>query len=145
MTVKRPFAVSDQPEDRDVRFLEEQIYRYNVAATEIEDGRLLSIALHDGDELTAGLFGTTWGGVLEVKLLWVREDLRGRGCGSALLAAAEEEAVRRGCTQAMLDTHSFQAPGLYQRLGYEVYGVMPNYPRGHSKYNLRKRLTPDSV
>jgi GNAT superfamily N-acetyltransferase len=136
-------AVDDRPDERDVRFLEDRIYEFNIATTGIDDGRLLAIILRDEEGITAGLYGFTWGGVLEVKTLWVREDLRGRGTGTRLLAAAEEEAIRRGCVQAMLDTHSFQAPEMYRRLGYEVYGVVNGYPRGHSKYFLKKRLQPD--
>jgi hypothetical protein len=41
---------------------------------------------------------------------------------------------------AILDTYSFQAPGFYQRLGYEVFGVIHGYPRGYQKWFLKKRL-----
>ena len=132
--------MDDSPNERDVRFLDDQIYRYNVARTGIDDGRLLSIVLRDEGGISAGLYGHTWGGVLEVKILWVREDLRGQGYGTRLLTMAEEEAIRRGCVQAILDTHSFQAPELYRRLGYEVYATLAEYPHGHSKHFLWKRL-----
>jgi GNAT superfamily N-acetyltransferase len=138
MTV--PFVVEDSLNEGAVQFLENQIYRYNVATTGIEDGRMLSIILRDDGGIAAGLYGFTWGGVLEVKVLWVREELRSQGHGTSLLAAAEDEAIRRGCSQAILDTHSFQAPDFYQRRGYDVYGVVDGYPAGHSKYFLRKRL-----
>ncbi len=143
MTINSPVTVDDSPDASDVEFLEDQINRYNVARTGIDDGRRLVIIQRDEEGIAAGLYGFTWGGVLEVKLLWVREDLRGQGYGSKLLAAAEQEAVQRGCFQAALDTHSFQAPELYQRLGYEVYGVLTDYPPGYSKYFLKKRLRLD--
>jgi GNAT superfamily N-acetyltransferase len=135
--------VDDSPDERDVQFLEDQIYQHNVATTGIDDGRSLAIVLRNGKGIAAGLSGFTWGRVLEVKVLWVREDLRGRGYGTRLLAAAEQEAIERGCSQAVLDTHSFQAPELYQRLGYEVSGVLAGYPHGHSKYFLKKKLATD--
>jgi GNAT superfamily N-acetyltransferase len=135
-----PFRLDDEPDERVVRFLEDQIYLFNAAATGIDDGKLLAIVLRDDDEIAAGLYGFTWGGVLEVKDLWVREDLRGLGHGTRLLAQAEREAVRRGCHAALLDTHSFQSPEFYQRRGYEVIGVAPDYPPGHKKYFFRKRL-----
>lgn len=132
-------TIEDEPDERDRRFLEERIYDFNVAATGIADGRLLAIYQRDEQgAIVGGLFGWTWGGCLEVEYLWVREDQRGRRLGTRLLVAAEEEARRRGCRQAILSTHSFQAPRFYERMGYEVYGVAENYPHGHKQYHLRK-------
>jgi ribosomal protein S18 acetylase RimI-like enzyme len=54
---------------------------------------------------------------------------------------AEAEAIRRGCHNIVVDTHSFQAPGFYQKLGFEIVGVYPEYPRGHLLLNMAKKLT----
>jgi GNAT superfamily N-acetyltransferase len=133
--------IDDQPDDADVRFLDQQINDFNFAVTGVTDGRLLALFLRDAQgSIIAGLYGWTWGGCLEIKYLWVAEAWRGRGHGTRLLAAAEGEAIARGCTQAMLDTHSFQAPLFYQRAGYTIFGVMDNYPTGHAKCYLKKQL-----
>ncbi|MEX3946099.1 hypothetical protein AB4Y44_42815, partial [Paraburkholderia sp. BR10937] len=42
----------------------------------------------------------------------------------------EEEACRRGCSGAWLDTYSFQARAFYERLDYTVFGTIDNYPPG---------------
>ena len=68
------------------------------------------------------------------------EEARGQGTGRRILIAAEEEAVRRGCRYAWLDTFSFQARGFYEKLGYSVFGTLEDYPAGHSRYFLRKTL-----
>lgn len=123
--------------------LERRIYEFNCAATEIADGEGLHAELRDEHGgLIAGLSGHTWGGTCEIVYLWVRESHRGRGLGSALLAAAEAEAARRGCAHAVLMTHSFQAPRLYERMGYRRVGEIADYPRGYAKLAYAKRLAP---
>jgi GNAT superfamily N-acetyltransferase len=135
------FVVSDADDGLRER-LNEEINAFNVAATGLADGGLLAIAVREnGGDLRAGLFGWTWGGCGYIEVLWVRDDQRGRGLGTRLLAAAEQEIHRRGCGQVALSTHSFQAPGFYARLGYEECGRTPAYPRGHDQIHLVKRLS----
>jgi ribosomal protein S18 acetylase RimI-like enzyme len=121
--------------------LEEAIYAFNVQATGIADGRLLRARVDDADGgLAAGLTGWTWGGTGYLDLLWVREDRRRQGLGTAMLDAVEAEARARGCLQMVVTTHSFQAPGLYASRGYEEVGRVEGYPRGHAEILLVKRL-----
>jgi hypothetical protein len=56
------------------------------------------------------------------------------------LSAAEAEAVAAGCTDAVLDTFSFQARGFYERHGYHVYATLEGYPPGYRQLFLHKRL-----
>ena len=122
--------------------LNAEIIAFNEAATGCTDGALLCITARGTDGgLRGGLYGWTWGGCGYIDLLWVREDQRGSGLGSQLLAAAEEEIRVRGCDQVALSTHSFQAPGFYARLGYRECGRIPEYPRGHDQIQLVKRLS----
>jgi ribosomal protein S18 acetylase RimI-like enzyme len=93
----------------------------------------------DQDELVAGLCGHTWGGCCEIRQVWVHESLRGQGLGRQLLESAEAEAKYRKCSQIILTTHSFQAPNLYRRLGYELVATLDDYPQGHSQLIFRKR------
>ncbi|MEP7199481.1 MAG: GNAT family N-acetyltransferase [Chloroflexota bacterium] len=135
------FTIDENPNPDDIRFLSERIYEYNVARTGISDGRLLALFVRDADkQIIAGLEGWTWGGCLYVEHLWVHERLRGQGHGTQLLRAAEDEAVRRGCVQSFLTTHSFQAPAYYERSGYEIVGAFDEYPRGHQQFFMRKEL-----
>lgn len=122
-------------------WLEDRLYEYNVQATGIDDGDWLSVLVRDDDGgIVAGLGGTTWGGTLEVRQLWVHASHRGSGLGSTVLRAAEAEARRRGCTQAVLNTYDFQAPAFYARHGYEHIATVEDYPRGHRGFTLRKSL-----
>jgi ribosomal protein S18 acetylase RimI-like enzyme len=141
MTRVPPFIVEADPAQTDVHFLRDRIDEFNMTTTGIHDGGEFACFVRGAaNEIVAGLYGWIWGGCCDVRYLWVREDLRQRGYGSALLAAAEREAAARGCRVVVLETHSFQAPDFYRRHGYEIVSHYEGYPAGHRKYHLRKQL-----
>jgi GNAT superfamily N-acetyltransferase len=72
--------------------------------------------------------------------MWIKEELRGCGYGHKLLLAAEQEARQRGARNAYLDTFSFQAPDFYKKHGYQVFGVLKDFPDGHQRIYLTKQL-----
>jgi hypothetical protein len=51
---------------------------------------------------------------------------------------AEAYARSRGAGGATVETYSFQARPFYERLGYEVFSKLDEYPPGHAKFFLRK-------
>jgi GNAT superfamily N-acetyltransferase len=105
--------------------------------------RALVVELRDPEgAVVGGLWGSTGYGWMYVQLLAVPESLHGQGWGSRLMALAEEEAIKRGCDAAWLDTFEFQARGFYERLGYTCFATLPEYPKGSSRYFMRKALTP---
>jgi len=131
----------DGPDDALAARLDAELAEFNFDATGIREAREFAAALHDeGGALMAGVQGWTWGATCWVERLWVREDARHRGLGRRLLIAIESEARARGCGQLALTTHSFQAPGFYQRLGLDTVGELADYPVGHASLLMRKRL-----
>src|SRR5581483_11935644 len=92
--------------------------------------------------VVGGLVGEYYWGWLHIETLAMAEDMRGRGFGTRLLTTAEADARRRGCRHICLETFSFQARPFYERLGYEVFGTLDDYPPGHKKYFMRKTLAP---
>jgi GNAT superfamily N-acetyltransferase len=97
--------------------------------------------LRDEDgEILGGALGNTWGLWLYVSDVWVDPSLRGKGYATKLMTAIEQVAIQRGCLNSYLDTFSFQARPLYEKLGYEVFGTLENHPKGHSHYFLKKTL-----
>ena len=105
--------------------------------------KLLALALRDDDgRIQGGAIGETNWGWLHLTVLAVSEDLRGQGWGSRLIREMERLARDRGCHHVWVDTFSFQARPFYERLGFRVFGVLPDYPVGQERYFLSKALRP---
>jgi GNAT superfamily N-acetyltransferase len=129
------------PTPDEVQYLEDRIYEFNSAATGITDGEWLALFVRDETgQIVSGISGNTWGDCLEIRQLWVEESRRAQGLGTRLLEAAEQEGRRRGCTQIVLMTFSFQAPAFYARRGFDVIATLDDHPRGHRNLLLRKVL-----
>ena len=133
------------PADADIRTLKRHLIAFNNEHAEPEQyQRLVLFVRDDSEKIVGGLLGYTHWRWLFVENLWVAESLRGSGLGRQLMQRAELEARLRGCQHAYLDTFSFQALGFYQKLGYELFGQLDDYPPGHVKYFLQKRWLTNS-
>ncbi|MEU6023326.1 GNAT family N-acetyltransferase [Micromonospora sp. NPDC047134] len=133
-------------DDELIERLDAELTAYNRQATGADDEAELSVRVTGADgELVAGLTGWTWGGCAGINMVWVREDRRGQGWGGRLLAAAEQEARRRGCTQISVASFSFQAPDFYRRHGYLDTGQREGIPGGHVDHQFFKSLVTDSA
>ncbi|MER9965026.1 GNAT family N-acetyltransferase [Mesorhizobium sp. M0045] len=93
------------------------------------------------DHTEGGLWATRYYDWLFIELIFVPERYRNQKIGARLVRSAEQWAVDRGCVGVWLNTYEFQAPAFYQSLGYEIFGHLPNYPRGFGRYFLRKVFT----
>src|SRR5437764_72624 len=135
--------IEENPNPWDALTIIDCLYEYNRVQTQtkIEDVKRLAIFLRDSqNHVVGGILGWMYWGWLQIEFLWIRDDLRGMGHGNDLMIAAEEKALAMGCYQAYLETFSFQNTDFYKKLGYEVFGILEDYPRNHNKYFLRKRL-----
>ncbi|GGW35374.1 hypothetical protein GCM10010340_11280 [Streptomyces griseoloalbus] len=108
--------------------------------TAADQGSLSVKVVDDGGELIGGLAAWTWGGLLGIEMLWIREKSRKDGWGTKILMAAEEEARRRGCDRACVSSFTFQAPGFYQRHGYVETGRTLGIPGGAEDVHMFKTL-----
>ncbi|GAC1645890.1 MAG: GNAT family N-acetyltransferase [Ktedonobacteraceae bacterium] len=133
--------MTTQPVETDWQAIEENIGRFNIQTTGYDNYLPLAIFVRDAaGTIIAGLTAFTWDGTLRVLYLWVHENWRRHGYGSRLLVAAEQEALARGCKQAVLETHSFQAPEFYPAKGYTMCGVTDDNPVGFQQITFQKRL-----
>jgi len=98
-----------------------------------------------GKEIAGILAGVGYWKGLEIKILWVADEYRNTGLGTVLLNHVEDVAKAIGATIAMLDTFDFQAEKFYLKNGYEVIGEIQDFPPGHRRIYLSKRLdSPDT-
>ncbi len=117
------------------------LQKYNVQQTGNEKFNHVCFVIYGPDqEISGGLIGEVYWGWCFVHLLWIKDDLRGRGYGHRLLTMAEEEARKQGAKNIYLDTFSFQAPDFYKQHGYQVFGELKDFPPGHQRYFLTKQL-----
>ena len=131
----------DNPEESAWGIIGRSLSAYNRQMAGDDASRRICYVVQGPDgEIAGGVIAITYWDWLAIDLLWLREDLRGRGFGRQLLTLAEEAGRRFGATHAHLDTFSFQAPDFYTRHGYRVFGELPNFPAGHTRYYLTKDL-----
>jgi GNAT superfamily N-acetyltransferase len=100
-----------------------------------------SIIIKDeSNNIMAGILTKIYLKCVFVELLWVSDKHRKGGFGSKLLSSVEKAAKKKRCSFIHLDTFSFQAIDFYLKYGYEVFGVIEDYPDEIKRYFLKKYL-----
>jgi len=131
----------DKPEESAWGIIGHGVGDYNLQQAGAENFQRLCFVLQTADQvIVGGVIGELYWGWLHLDLLWIKDELRGRGHGRRLLARVEDEARQRGAKNVFLDTFSFQALDFYKKYSYQVFGELPNFPPGHQRYFLTKQL-----
>jgi GNAT superfamily N-acetyltransferase len=138
--------VTDAPEPEAEAVIRDGLGAYNMEKAGYRDQRPLVVLVSDPDsgEVVGGLLGRTSMGLLYIDRFFLPERLRRQGLGTRIIREAEAEGVRRGCSRAILSTLSFQAPGFYQRQGWQVLGRIDCDPPGHTRFYMTKELRAGS-
>jgi len=114
---------------------------FNVANAGPGNSRDFALLIRDEhDEILGGLYGKLFYQWMFVDLLTVPDQARGQGMGTRLMQMAEALAQENECVGIYLDTFDFQAPEFYKKLGFSEIGQIDDYPPGHSRFFLQKRL-----
>ena len=129
------------PRPEDLAAISEGLTAFNEADVGPSERQALAILIRDIDgKVIGGLSGYTAWGWLFTQWLFIPETLRGEGMAGKLLSQAEQEARARGCHGAWIDTFSPVARKAYMRQGYEIFGELPEFPKGRTRTFLRKAL-----
>jgi ribosomal-protein-alanine N-acetyltransferase len=109
-----------------------------------EPSREVFLAARDGEIVGFAILGMHGAFVGYIQSVCVAPEWRGKGIGSRLMAHAEKR-IFSEAPNVFLCVSSFNkgAQKLYERLGYEVIGVLKDYiVSGHSEILLRKTIAP---
>ncbi len=145
MTDREPeLFLTDAPDPRAEAIVETGLAEYNRQQAGYVDSRALAVFACDpaSDEVLGGLVGRTTLGLFFVDIVHLPASARGHRLGSRMLEMAETEAARRGCSQAILFTIHFQAPGFYAAHGWREVARIECDPPGHTRICMSKRLAP---
>lgn len=135
-------VVTDEITEKDRGDLLSGLSEYNVRFVDSSAWGALGVFMRDDEgRQLAGLIGARKGNWLCIDFLWVSEALRHEGLGGKLIDAAEAEAKKKGCKQALVDTFSFQALAFYQKKGYQLQMTLDDFPHdGQQRHYLSKVL-----
>ena len=135
-------TVTDELDPADVAVITDGLGAYDFSQIGYRDFRRLAVLVRNPQtgKVVGGLYGRSEFGLVYVDWLFLPEDLRGAGIGSRVLAMAEEEGRRRGCTRIALTTLSVEAPGFYKKQGYDVAATIDCDPPGLTRHYMMKML-----
>jgi len=133
--------LTDAPLDPEIAILNDSLVAYNAGLIGMTDKQPLALLLRGTDgRVIGGLSAVTARGWLIIDMLFIPDSLRAKGLATKLLGMAEDEARRRGCHGAWLETVNPDARRLYEQLGYAPFGELPDFPVGHSLMFMQKQL-----
>lgn len=120
--------------------LEERIYEASADQCGYRDAKQISFQAKESGNLIGAVAGYTWGGICELRQVWVEEAHRRHGVGKRLMRLAIREAKARGCAYMFIATYEFQAPGFYAKFGFRRVADIPDKPLGHVDVIMRLAL-----
>ena len=133
----------------DAEFLKEKFDEYTIdripCDPDADEGRFIFKITRGGNIVGGCVLSIDQWRMACISCMWVDEQYRGHGLGSAILRKAESVARKRGCYISVLGTFDFQAMPFYAKHGYKLCGSVMDWPRGHESYAMMKRLDRFSV
>lgn len=102
--------------------------------------RICLFIKNDEGLVKGGLIALCYWDCVFLDVLWVDETLRHKHLGSKLVQRFEELVRLKGMNLIHLDTFDFQAQKFYKKLGYQVFAVLDDCPKGHKRYYMKKKI-----
>ena len=134
-------VLTDTAEPEELAVISDGLRAYNTAKAGYNDYKRLAIFVKEEGRIVGGIYGGSYLGQLSIERVYLPETLRRDRLGSRLIAMAEAEARRRGCSRITLNTLEIQAQGFYLKLGFETAASLTCDPPGLNRYVMTKKLT----
>lgn len=93
----------------------------------------------DGNLIAAVICGVDEDDTTGMDGIWVEERYRGQGIGTRLFGEVEHEAKEKGA-YVILSSCCDWVSGFFFRNGFTPRGELEDYPKGHTAYELEKRI-----
>jgi hypothetical protein len=120
-------TLTDAPDPQETAVIADNLR----ATTHRRPAATITAARHSGitgplntREVLGGFMAACYLGQLRVDRFFLPRRCAATGSAAVSLAMAEEEGRRRGCTRIALNTLEIQAPGFYQKQGYEIAATL---------------------
>ena len=135
------FTLKPEPAPDDRNRIIDPLSAYNEAKAGPRNSKEFTVSVHsETGAFVGGLLGFTHWNHFFVSALYVHQQFRKEGIGRELMKRAEALALEQGCDVIYLDSFDYQAPEFYEKLGFKVFGKLEDYPPGHQRFYLMKRI-----
>ncbi len=118
-------------------------FNFQMTAEEMaEPSTTVFVARENGVAMGCGALKRHAGGIGEVKRMYTRPGVQGRGIGGQILAQVEELARREGLSRLVLETGNdyHAAWRVYERAGFARCGAVLDYPESEWSVFYEKNL-----
>lgn len=138
----RKWSIEHAPADEDLAVITAGVIEFGRAEAAGGNPKPIASFLREDNAIIAGATGRTEFERLFVSHLWVKEELRGTGLGTAALKSIEDAGCERGVRDSLIETLSDHNARLYRRCGYVEIASIPRYVGPFTKYVMLKKLRP---
>lgn len=133
--------ISEDFTEDDFQELNRHIFEFNQKnIPNINYDRICLFVKDEQGVVKGGLIALCYWDCVFLDVLWVEETLRHQKLGGRLVKRFEELVKTKGLNLIHLDTFDFQAQKFYKKMGYEVFAVLDDCPKGHKRYYMKKKI-----
>ena len=129
------------PTEADKAFLLNSLNQHDSALVGPANTRVFAAYVRDeGQNIVGGGLGTIIWNWVYISHVWIAEEHRGKGYGKQIISMIEEESGKLNCKFSYLATFDFQAVVFYEKLGYQIFGKLDDFPEGHQIIFMKKNF-----